>query len=172
MDFHLVHAQGQGRHKALFLLIVQPDQVAVVGVGNAVHRIDDIFQLLFGGRGMHQKDCNHEHLFIMVLQILQQFFRFLPEGHKVRGKNVHVKAGAHRPFLLVNFGLIQVTQLPFDGLERGPLVERLCVDTDDLAALYIKKCVQQRVIQFGGLDLQKGNRADRRANAEVSALLE
>ena len=71
LDLHLVHTQGQGRYKTLFLLIVQPDQVAVVGVGDAVHRIDDVFQLLFGWRGMHQKDCDHKHLFIVVLQILQ-----------------------------------------------------------------------------------------------------
>ena len=57
---------------------------------------------------MHQKDCDHEHLFIMVLQILQQLFRLFSKSHKVRRKNVHVKAGAHRPFLLVDFGLIQI----------------------------------------------------------------
>ena len=69
------------------------------------------------------------------------------------------------------FCLVQIAQFPFHGFQRSALVKRFRVDADDLAAFDIQKRVQQRVIQLRGLDLQKGNRADRRANAEVPALL-
>ena len=142
-----------------------------MGIGDTVCGVNQVLQLLTGGCRMGNEDRDKKHLFIVVLQILQKLLGFLTEGHKVGRQNVHIKAGTNRSFLLVDFCLVQIAQFPFHGFQRSALVKRLCVDADDLAAFDIKKCVQQRVIQFGGLDLQKGNRADRRANAEIPALL-
>ena len=159
LNFHLIDTQRERGQIALFLLIVQPDQVTVVGVGDTIHRIDDVFQLLFRGGGMHQKDCDHEHLFIMVLQILQQLFRFLAERHQIGRQNIHIETGAHRPLLFVNLCLVQIAQFPLDRFQRGPLVECFGVNADNLAAFDIQQRIEQGIVNLGGPDLQKGNRA-------------
>ena len=172
LHLYLVDAQRQRRHIALLLLVVQTDKVAVVGAGHAVYRMDNILQLLLCGCDVYQQNRHHEQLFIVVLQVLQQLFRLLAEGHEVGRKNVHIEAGTHGPLLFVDLGLIQVTQLPLDRFQRRALIQRLGVDADDLAGVGIQQRVQKGIVNFGGPDLQEGDRAHGRACPEIPALPE
>ena len=86
---------------------------------------------------MDNQDRNHEHLFIVILQIFQQFLGFLAECHKVRRQNVHIKTGADSPFLFVYLCLIQVAQLAFNRFQGSVLVKGFGMDTDNLASLHI-----------------------------------
>ena len=65
---------------------------------------------------MGNENRDKEHLFVVVLQILQQLLGFLAEGHKVRRQNIHIKPGTNRPFLLIDFRLVQITQFTLDHL--------------------------------------------------------
>ena len=61
LDFHLVIAQGQGGHKALLLLPVQPLQGTVVFLCDAAHSENIIFQPLAGGGDIHHRKGQQEH---------------------------------------------------------------------------------------------------------------
>ena len=116
LDLHLIDTDRQCGHKALFLLVVQTDEVAVMGIGDTVCGVNQVLQLLTGGCRMGNEDRDKKHLFIVVLQILQKLLGFLTEGHKVGRQNVHIKAGTNRSFLLVDFCLVQIAQFPLDHL--------------------------------------------------------
>ena len=116
LDLHLIDTDRQCGHKALLLLVVQTDEVAVMGIGDTVCGVDQVLQLLAGGCRMGNENRDKEHLFVVVLQILQQLLGFLAEGHKVRRQNIHIKPGTNRPFLLIDFRLVQITQFTLDHL--------------------------------------------------------
>ena len=118
LDLHLVIAQGQRGHKALFLLPVQPFQSAVVFLCNAGNGEHIVFQPLAGGGQVDDSERQEEHPLISGLQIPQELRRVLGKGDKVGGQNIHVIPGADGLFLFLHFHAVNVRDFPLDRLDR------------------------------------------------------
>ena len=70
LDFDVAGPQRQAAHKALFLLVVQPDKGIVVFLRHARGPEDFVLQLLPGVGGVQHQKGDLEHPFIAALQSL------------------------------------------------------------------------------------------------------
>ena len=103
------------------------------------------------------------------MQVLQQLLGFAAVGRKVRGDDVHIVAGPHGLFLLLDLHLVQVRDLALDGLDGADLIHGLNVHVHNEGALHVEEVRQHAVIQFRGEDLQKADRAHLPAHAKAVA---
>ena len=148
LNLNLIHAQGQTAHKPFFLLEVQTGQRTVIFLRDAGSLEDVVVKLTGCIRRIHNEECQQEHSLVAGLQILQQLLGFRAVGSKVGRDNVHIVAGAHSLFLLLDFGFIQIGDLALDRLDGIDLIHRLHMEIDDDAALHIKEVCQHTVIQL------------------------
>ena len=139
LDLHQIDAQRQRGHISLLLLIVQPNEFAVRGAGDAAHRGQNVFELLSAWCDMHHEDRHHKELFIVALQCLQQIFRFFSVGFQIRRENIVIVAGAGSAFLFVDLRLIQIGQLALNGFQRRAMLQCLCVDGENLAGVAVQQ---------------------------------
>ena len=119
LDVDMVLPQGEGGHKALLLLVVQPHQGAVILLRHASGPEYLVAQLPLGVGHVQDKERHHEKAFVPGLQFGQKLLGVRAVGGKVGGQDVHVVAGAHRLFLLLYLHGVQVGDLPLyplDGL--------------------------------------------------------
>ena len=100
---------------------------------------------------------------------MQQLLGLRAVGSQVRGDDVHVVPGAHRLFLFLDFGPVQVGDLPFDGLDGADLIHRLDVHGHYQAGFHVQEVRQDAVIELRGQDLQEGHRPPFPAHAEGTA---
>ena len=70
LNLNLVVGQGQRGHEALFLLIIQPTQIAVVLLGDGVCLEHIGFQLLLGIAGVQHQKGQKKHTLILRLELL------------------------------------------------------------------------------------------------------
>ena len=153
LNLYLVDAQWQTGHKALLLLVVQPDKRAVVLLGHARRLEHIVAQLLLGvGHVQHQKG-QHEKPLVPGLQFIQQLFGILAVGGKVAGEDIHVVPGTDSLFLLLNLHGIKVCYLPLDGFDGLGLVNGLHMEIDENAAFRFEEVGQHFVRKFRRKDL-------------------
>ena len=157
LDFDVAGPQRQAAHKALFLLVVQPDKGIVVFLRHARGPEDFVLQLLPGVGGIQNQKGDLEHPFIAALQGFQKLLGVLPVGGKVAGKYVHVIAAADGPFLLLYLHGVKVGDFPLDGFNGLPLVDGLHMEIDDNAVFRVQEVGQHFVRQLRGEDLQKAH---------------
>ena len=72
LNLDLVLSQGQAGHEALFLLVVQPAEIAVVLLGDAGCLEDVGFQFLLGAARVQDQERDQEHTLILALEFLQK----------------------------------------------------------------------------------------------------
>ena len=153
LNLYLVDAQRQAGHKALLLLVVQPDKRAVVLLGHTCRLEHIVSQLLLGvGHVQHQKG-QHEKPLVPGLQFIQQLFGILAVGGKVAGQYIHIVPGTNSLFLLLNLHGIKVGNLPFNRLDSLGLVDGLHMEIDENAAFRFEKVGQHFVRKFRRKDL-------------------
>ena len=148
LDLDLVISQRQRGHEALLLLKVQPRELAVVLLGDGARLKDVVAEALPVVRHVHHKEGQKEHTLVAALQLLQELFRLRAVGGKVGGDNIHIVAGAHRFFLLLNGHLLQIGDLALNGLDCLHLIHGLDVHTDDKGAFHIQKIRQHPVVEL------------------------
>ena len=165
-------AQGEGGHQGLLLLKVQPDELAVVFLGDAGRLEHVIVQLPLAVRRVQHQERHQKHSLIPALEVLQELFGFRAVGGEVGRDDVHVVPRADRLFLLVDLGPVQVGDLPLHRLDGADLVHGLDVQVDDQAAFHVQKVRQHPVIQLRGQDLQERGRAVQLPHAEHPPILE
>ena len=153
-NLNQVLCQRQAAHQALFLLIIQSAQVAVMLLGNTLCLEHIVFQFLLGATGIHHKECQHEHSLILALQLFQECFCILTVGGKVGRNDVHIVAGTDSLFLFLDLGTVKLRNGSLDGLDRRSLVYRLDVHGDDLTGLHIKEVRKHTVTQVRCRDLE------------------
>lgn len=71
-------------------------------LGNAAGLEDIVLQLLRRSTGIEHEEGQKKHSLILTLQLLQKRLRILSIGGKIRRNDVHVIAGSHRLFLLLD----------------------------------------------------------------------
>ena len=153
LNLYLVDTQRKTGHKALLLLVVQPDKGAVVLLGHTRRLEHIVAQLLLGvGHVQHQKS-QHEQSLISCLQLVQQLFGVLTVGGKVAGQDFHVVPGTDSLFLLLNLHGIKVCYLPFDGFDGLGLVDGLHMEIDENPAFRFEEVGQHFVRKFRRKDL-------------------
>jgi hypothetical protein len=86
LNLYLVDAQRQAGHKALFLLVVQPDKRAVILLCHTCGLEHIVAQLLLGVGHIQHKKGQHEKPFVPGLQFVQQLFGVLAVSGKVAGQ--------------------------------------------------------------------------------------
>ena len=84
LGLHQVMGQGQARHKALFLLPVQADQLAVVLLGDAGRLKDVCLQFLGRAPGVEHQKRQQEHPLVLALQLLQKVLGVPAIGRQIR----------------------------------------------------------------------------------------
>ena len=148
LDLDLVKPQGEAAHEALLLLKVQPRELAVVLLGDGARLKDVVAEALPVVRHVHHKEGQKEHTLVAALQLLQELFRLRAVGGKVTWDNIHIVAGTHRLFLLLNGHFLQVGDLALNGLDCLYLIHGLDVHTDDEGAFHIQKVCQHPVVEL------------------------
>ena len=148
LDLDLVQPQGEAAHEALLLLKVQPRELAVVLLGDGARLKDVVAEALPVVRHVHHKEGQKKHTLVAALQLLQELFRLRAVGGKVGGDNIHIVAGAHRFFLLLNGHFLQVGDLALNGLDGLHLIHGLDVHTDDKGAFHIQEVRQHPVVEL------------------------
>ena len=78
LNLYLVDAQRQAGHKALFLLVVQPDKRAVILLCHTCGLEHIVAQLLLGVGHIQHKKGQHEKPFVPGLQFVQQLLASSP----------------------------------------------------------------------------------------------
>ena len=152
LDRHEVIAERQGRHQALLLLKVQPDERAVVLLRDARGLKRVVLQLLFGLAGVDDQERHQEHPLVPALQFLEQALGFASVSRKVGRDDVHIVSRTHRLFLLLDLHSVEVGDLAFDRFDGLVLVDGPDVHADDQAALHVQKVRQHAVVQLGRED--------------------
>ena len=145
LNLYLVDAQRQAGHKALLLLVVQPDKRAVVLLGHTCRLEHIVAQLLLGVSYIHHQKSQHEKPLVPGLQFVQQLFGVLTVGGKVAGEDIHVVPGTHSLFLLLNLHGVKVCYLPFDGFDGLGLVNGLHMEIDENPAFRFEEVGQHFV---------------------------
>ena len=153
LNLYLVDAQRQAGHKALFLLVVQPDKRAVILLCHTCGLEHIVAQLLLGVGHIQHKKGQHEKPFVPGLQFVQQLFGVLAVSGKVAGEDVHVIPAAYRPLLLRNLHGVQVGDLALDHLDGLGLVDGLHMEIDENAAFRFEKIGQHFIRKFRRKDL-------------------
>ena len=131
-----------------------------------------VFQVLPVLREGHDQRRHEEHVLIVLLQAAQEGLSVLAIGGKIGRNNVHVIAGAHGLFLLLDLGPVEIGDLPLDGLDRLVSVYGVDMQRYENVALHIQKIREDAIIQLRGVDLQEIGLADHIAHAEAVAGLE
>ena len=93
LNFDLTVCQRQAAHQALFLLEIQPAQVAVVLLGDAGCLKNIVFQFLFRAPGVQHQKSDEEHSLILALQFFQQGFGISAVGCQIRRNDVNIISG-------------------------------------------------------------------------------
>ena len=166
LDLNEVLRQRQGGHQPLLLLEVQAAQDAVVLLGDALGLEHVGLQLLLGAPGVHHKERDQEHPLVLALQLFQEGFGVPAVGGEVGGDDVDVVSGAHRLFLLLNFGAVKLGDRALHRLDGLVLVEGLDVHGDDLAGVNVQHIRQHPVADIRRRDGQKGQRPVHTAHLE------
>ena len=122
--------------------------MAVVLLGDGARLKDVVAEALPVVRHVHHKEGQKEHTLVAALQLLQELFRLRAVGGEVGGNNIHIVAGAHRLFLLLNGHLLQIGDLALDGLDCFHLIHGLDMHTDDKGAFHIEKIRQHPVVEL------------------------
>ena len=172
LNLDQVLCQRQTAHESLFLLEIQPAQIAVVFLRNAgcLERIG--FQLLQCLAGIHHQEGNQEHPLILVLQFFQQRFGVLAVGSQVGGDDVDVIPRTDRFFLFLDLAAIQLGDGALDGLNGLVLVYGLDVHGHDLAGFHIQEVFQQLVAEIGRRDGKETHGTVQRSHLERFAARE
>ena len=100
LNLDLAVSQRQRGHKPLFLLVVQPTEIAVVLLRNGAGLKHIVFQLLLGTPGVQHEECHQKHPLVLALQFFQQGFCISAVGCQIRRNDVNVIPGTDG-FLLV-----------------------------------------------------------------------
>ena len=153
LNLYLVDAQRQAGHKALFLLVVQPDKRAVILLCHTCGLEHIVAQLLLGVGHIQHKKGQHEKPFVPGLQFVQQLFGILTVGSKVTGEYIHVIPGTDCLFLLLNLHGIKVSDFSFNRLDGLGLVDGLHMEIDENAAFRFEKIGQHFIRKFRRKDL-------------------
>ena len=153
LNLYLVDAQRQAGHKALFLLVVQPDKRAVILLCHTCGLEHIVAQLLLGVGHIQHKKGQHEKPFVPGLQFVQQLFGVLAVSGKVAGQDVHVVPGTDSLFLLLNLHGVKVCDLPLDGFDGLGLADGLHMEIDENAAFRFEKIGQHFIRKFRRKDL-------------------
>ena len=153
LNLYLVDAQRQAGHKALLLLVVQPDKRAVILLCHTCGLEHIVAQLLLGVGHIQHKKGQHEKPFVPGLQFVQQLFGVLAVSGKVAGEDIHVVPGTNSFFLLLNLHGIKVSDFSFNRLDGLGLVDGLHMEIDENSAFRFEKVGQHFVRKFRRKDL-------------------
>ena len=153
LNLYLVDTQRKAGHKALLLLVVQPDKGAVVLLRHTRRLEHIVAQLLLGVGHIQHKKGQHEKPFVPGLQFVQQLFGVLAVSGKVAGQDVHVVPGTDSLFLLLNLHGVKVCDLPLDGFDGLGLVDGLHMEIDENAAFRFEEVGQHFIRKFRRKDL-------------------
>ena len=170
LDLDTVEAQRERGHEPIFLLEVQPGELAVVGLRHTGRLGHGDLQLLPGLLHVHDQEGQIEHPFIPALQVLEDTLCRAAVGGKVAGEDVHVVAASHRPLLLRDLHGVQIGDFPFDHLDGLILVDTPNVHGHQDIPVRLHELRQDTVVDLRGSDLQKAHRAVHLANAEGAGL--
>lgn len=171
-DLDTVEAQGKAAHKPVLLLEVQPGQKAVVGLGDAGRLGYSDLQLLPGLRRVQHQKGHVEHSLVAGLQVGEKVLCRAAVGGEVGGKDVHIVAAAHRPFLLLYLHGVQVGDFPLDHFDGLVLVDAPDVHGDHDISVRLHEVGEDTVVHLRRQNLQEGNRPVPFADAESAGLPE
>ncbi len=171
-DLDTVEPQGKAAHKPVLLLEIQPGQKAVVGLGDAGRLGHGNLQLLPGLRRVQHQEGHVEHSLVAGLQVGEKILRRVAVGGEVGGKNIHIVAAAHRPFLLLYLHGVQVGDLPLDHFDGLVLVDAPDVHGHHDIPIRLHEVGEDAVVHLRRQNLQEGHRPVPPANAEGAGLPE
>ena len=169
LDGDLVQPQRETAHQPFFLPEVQCCQLAVVLLRNGIGLKYVVFELLHGACGIQDDKGQKEHALIPALKLLQELFRFIAIGCKVRRNNIHIVPGADGLFLFFNLHLIEIGDFALDGLDGLDLIHRLNVHGHDYGTFHIQEVCQHTVVQFRCENLQERCAAVFLSNGKAAA---
>ena len=154
LNLNQVACKRKAAHKSLLLLEIKSSQIAVVLLCDRSSLEHVIFQLLLVFSGIHDEKGDQKHSLVLRLKLLQECLCVLTIGGKVRRNDVHVIAGTHRLFLLLDLASIQLGDCVLDLLDGCRLVNGLDVHGHDLTGLHIQEVLQKLVGKVRCCDLQ------------------
>ena len=93
LNLDLAVSQRQRGHKPLFLLVVQPTEIAVVLLRNGAGLKHIVFQLLLGTPGVQHEECHQKHSLVLALQFFQQSLGIPAIGRQIGRNDVNIIPG-------------------------------------------------------------------------------